>query len=107
MIYIQRDEYENGKHYFDEGMHIELFDDEIEICSDVKAVKVGGHSIGSSIVEIINDDKTYIISGDECYIRECLDKKIPTGSSYCTKKSCEFINKYSDKKYDVLLCHDV
>lgn len=48
----------------------------------------------------------YIISGDECYSKECLKNKIPTGSSVCPEKSVEFIEKYSDSKYTVLLCHD-
>ena len=47
-----------------------------------------------------------LVAGDECYLRECLDNKIPTGSSFNQKASREFIEKYSDKKYTVLLCHD-
>lgn len=107
-IYIQRDEYEGGKNYFAEGMNIKLFNDEMQICSGVKAVKIGGHSKGSCIVEISDREKKYIIAGDECYLRECLEKHIPTGSSYCLQKSREFIEKYSnEEKYTVLLCHDV
>lgn len=106
MIYIQRDEYESGKHYFSEGMNIELFDDEMQICSFVKAVKIGGHSKGSCIVEININKNKYILAGDECYLRECLDKKIATGASYCPQKSREFIEKYSSGEYTVLLCHD-
>ncbi len=105
-IYIQRDEYESGKGYFAEGMNLKLFDDEIQICSDVKAVKIGGHSKGSCIVEISDGEKRYIIAGDECYLRECLEKQIPTGSSYCLEKSREFIEKYGNGEYTVLLCHE-
>ena len=47
-----------------------------------------------------------MVSGDECYLRECIEKKIPTGSSYDKKASKEFIEKYSDDKYTVLFCHD-
>ena len=106
VIYIQRDEYESGRRYFSEGMNIKLFDDEIQICPDVKAIKIGGHSKGSCIVEIAENREKYIIAGDECYMRECLDKRIPTGSSYCPKKSREFIEKYSGSEYTVMLCHD-
>ena len=87
-------------------MNIKLFDDEIQICSDVKAVKIGGHSKGSCVVEITGNGKKYIISGDECYLHECLDKRIPTGSSYCPEKSREFIEKYGNGEYTVLLCHE-
>ncbi|MDD6564087.1 MAG: N-acyl homoserine lactonase family protein [Clostridiales bacterium] len=106
VIYIQRDEYESGKGYLAEGMNIKLFDDEMQVSDGVRAVKIGGHSKGSCIVEVTDDKKTYIISGDECYLRECLDKKIPTGTSYCPEKSREFIEKYSSGEYTVLLCHD-
>ena len=106
VIYIQRDEYESGRRYFSEGMSVRLFDDEIQICPDVKVIKIGGHSKGSCIVEIAENREKYIIAGDECYMRECLDKRIPTGSSYCPKKSREFIEKYSGSEYTVMLCHD-
>lgn len=104
VIYIQKDEYESGKEYFGGNMNITLFDDEIQICENVKAIKIGGHSKGSCIVEINTESGKYIIAGDECYLRECLDKKIPTGTSCCIEKSREFIEKYG--KYNVLLCHD-
>lgn len=106
VIYIQRDEYNDGKKYIGEDTNIKLFDDEAQICSCVKAVKIGGHSKGSCIVEIYDEDDKYVIVGDECYSRECLDKKIPTGSSYCLEKSREFIEKYTDGEYKLLLCHE-
>ena len=106
VIYIQRDEYDMGKNYFSDNMNIKLFDDEIQICSTVKAVKIGGHSKGSCVVEITDNKKKYVIAGDECYLRECLNKKIPTGASYCLQKSHEFIEKYSSGEYTVLMCHD-
>jgi glyoxylase-like metal-dependent hydrolase (beta-lactamase superfamily II) len=106
-IYIQRDEYENGKNYFAASADIRLFDDEIQLCDGVKTIKIGGHSAGSCIVEITDECGISIIAGDECYIRECLDKKIPTGTSYCPEKSRRFIEKYSSGEYKVLLCHDV
>lgn len=106
-IYIQRDEYKNGRNYFSDGMEIKLFDEEVEICPNVKAVKIGGHSKGSCIVEISDREKKYIIAGDECYMKECLEKQILTGVSYCLQNSREFIEKYGSGEYTVLLCHDV
>lgn len=106
VIYIQRDEYENGKGYFAENMDIRLFDEEACICTDVHAEKIGGHSKGSCIVEITDGENKYIIAGDECYLRECMEKQIPTGCSCCLQKSREFIEKYAGGKYTVLLCHD-
>ena len=74
-------------------------------CFDVKIVIPSTYN-GKPVVEIKEDNKTYVISGDECYLKECLVNKIPTGSSCNKEKSKEFIEKYSDEKYDVLLCHD-
>ena len=106
VIYIQKDEYEWGRDYLDEDMNILTFDEEMEISDGIRAVKIGGHSKGSSIVEVADDRKAYIIAGDECYVKECLDKQIPTGASYNPEKSRSFIQKYCGEKYTVLLCHD-
>ena len=106
VIYIQKDEYEAGKGYLSENLDIRTFDEEILICDGIKSVKIGGHSKGSSIVEITDSDKKYIIAGDECYVRECLTKQIPTGVAYDLQKSLAFIQKYGRGEYTVLLCHD-
>ena len=106
VIYIQKDEYEAGKGYLAENLNIRTFDEEMQICDGIKAVKIGGHSKGSSIVEITDADKKYIIAGDECYMRDCLAKQIPTGVSYNPEKSRAFIKKYGKGEYTVLLCHD-
>lgn len=105
-VYIQKDEYENGKTYFADGMNVKTFDDEVCVVPNLRVVKIGGHSKGSCIVEITDGDDVTILAGDECYMRDCLLKKIPTGCSVCPEKSAEFIEKYSDKKYKVLLCHE-
>ena len=106
VIHIEKDEYENGKKYIPEDFFVNTFDNIYEVCKNVKVLKIGGHTKGSCIVEIKDEDKIYIISGDECYLRECLENKIPTGSSFDLKKSTEFISEYSKSKYTVLFCHD-
>lgn len=106
VIYIQKDEYEAGKGYLPENLNILTFDEEMQICDGIKAVKIGGHSKGSSIVEITDSGKKYIIAGDECYKGDCLTKQIPTGSSYNPEKSRDFVKKYGNGDYTVLLCHD-
>jgi len=106
VIHIQKDEYESGKRYFPDGFNVNIFENELVVCENIKVIKIGGHSKGSCIVEITNDDKIYVIAGDECYLRECLTKKIPTGSSYNLNASKDFIEKYCDNRYTVLLCHD-
>lgn len=104
-VFMQKDEYEIGKGYINENMKVTLFDDEAEICGGVKAVKIGGHSRGSCVVEI-NGDNKYVIVGDECYKRVCIDMNIPTGASYSLEKSKDFIRKYGNGEYKILICHD-
>ena len=106
LIHIQRDEYESGKEYIPDDFNVNIFETEFSVSENIKILKIGGHSKGSCIVEIKNDGKNYIIAGDECYMRECLTKKIPTGSSFNCQASMDFIEKYSDRMYTVLLCHD-
>ena len=106
VIHIQKDEFEYGKTYIPSELKLNLFDNEFYITKNVKVINIGGHSIGSCIVEIYKDKKIYVVSGDECYLRENLTQKIPTGSSFNKQKSEQFILKYSDTKYEVLLCHD-
>lgn len=106
VIYIQKDEYVAGKDYLSKDLKLRTFEEEMRICDGVKAVKIGGHSKGSSIVEITDADKKYVIAGDECYMRECLTKQIPTGASYNPEKSRAFIQKYGKGGYTVFLCHD-
>ena len=105
-VYIQKDEYEKGKKYIPESTPTVLFDDELLICEGVKAIKIGGHSKGSCIVEIQDGNRISVIVGDECYLSDCIEKQIPTGASVCPERSQQFIEKYSDKKYNLLYCHD-
>ena len=106
VVYIQKDEYEKGKQYFGTEQTVKTFDDEMQVCDGVKVIKIAGHSVGSSIVEIDGEDKPTIIAGDECYSRQCLTKKTPTGMPLNPESSKAFIEKYSSDEYNVLLCHD-
>ena len=105
--FIQKDEYEAGKGYLAENLNIRTFDEKMQICDGIKAVKIGGHSKGSSIVEITDSGKKTIIAGDECYSRECLTRQIPPGAPVNPEKSRAFIQKYGRGEYRVLLCHDI
>ena len=105
-IHIQKDEYVRGMQYIPDEIRVNLFEDEYEFSSYLKIIKIGGHSKGSCIVEINKENKTFVIVGDECYLKECLINKIPTGSSFNQDASRRFIEKYSEPQYDILLCHD-
>ncbi len=105
-VYIQTEEYANAKRYISQRSRVQLFDDVFSIEKNIRVVKIGGHSIGSSIVEIDHGDVTYVVAGDECYVNACIARHHPTGSSYNPKQSSQFVEKYSDSKYRVLTMHD-
>lgn len=106
LIHIQAQEYESAKAAIPHDFRVNTFEDSFLLEDDLKIVKIGGHSVGSSIVEASFDNKKYVLCGDECYKRENLLKKIPTGCSFNPIKSEEFIEKYSSTEYTCLLCHD-
>lgn len=106
-IYIQKEEYEVGKRYIPANAQVMTFDQEYEVCDSVKIIKIGGHSIGSCIVQIDDRTPVVILAGDECYQYACLEGNIPTGCSCNRQKSRAFIEKYSKKEYTVLLCHEL
>lgn len=104
-VFIQRDEYEDGKNYICGTAEAVLFDDEVTVCDGVRLVKIGGHSVGSSVVEIELSGKIYVIAGDECYSKYNLENKVPTAVSCNAENSKKFIQKYANSKYEVLLIH--
>lgn len=106
-IHIQKDEYACGKGYIPDGAKLNLFDEGTVVGGCIEVVNIGGHSFGSCIALFDFEGKRYAICGDECYLRENLAKKIPTGSSHAPDKSAAFIEEYSKDKYVTLLCHDM
>lgn len=107
VIHIQRDEYINAKKYIPQDMRVKIFDSEKTVAEGIIAVKIGGHTKGSCIVTAEFQGGLWVICGDECYSRENLLNKIPTGSSFNIQKSKEFVEKYSKPQYKTLLCHDL
>ena len=105
-VHIQCDEYEIGKKYLSENTDVLTFCDQKEIDEGVKAVKIGGHSIGSCVVECQKDGKTFVLCGDECYSFYNLINKVPTATTSSPQKSKMFIDKYSKSPYECLLCHE-
>ena len=106
VVHIQREEAKIGAKYLQEIKQVELFDDEVTVAGCVRVRKIGGHSLGSCVVELDTGDKTWVIAGDECYSYDCLNLQIPTGSSRCPENSKKFIEEYAREGYRVLLCHD-
>ncbi len=106
-IHIQETEYlDDGKEYIPETYRVHTFESEFQLTDKIVARKIGGHRNGSSIVICYADDKKYVLCGDECYVKACFDKQIPTGSSYHPEISEHFIKEYSETDCVPLLFHD-
>jgi glyoxylase-like metal-dependent hydrolase (beta-lactamase superfamily II) len=98
VVHIQKDEASAGAKYL-KGLQVETFDEGCRIAECVEVKKIAGHSIGSSIAIIHYQGRRIVLAGDECYVRACLDRRIPTGASRNPKKSEEFIRTYSGVEY--------
>lgn len=106
LVHITEDAYLNGKKYIPENMLVNVFRDEYSIDAQIKAIKWGGHAVGSAIVEIMTDNTVHIFAGDECYTNENIRRKIPTGVSVNKERSVEFVEKFSSSGFPVHTCHD-
>ncbi len=106
VVYIQQDEYKRGKEYLNNNKEVICFRGSYMVAECIQIVEIGGHATGSCIVLFNNNNKKYLLAGDECYLKECLDKKIPTGSAECLEKSIAFLQTYGNGEYEVLLCHE-
>ncbi|MBO5211875.1 MAG: MBL fold metallo-hydrolase [Clostridia bacterium] len=107
LVHISEEEYLNGRKYIPDNMRVNIFKETSVIDNQIEVIKWGGHSVGSAIVEIKDNNITHILAGDECYINDCIVRRISTGAYYDLEKSRVFVEKYSDKKYRVHTCHDI
>lgn len=106
VIHIQEAEAQRGSAYLKCCNKVETFEDNTLVAGCVRVRKIGGHSIGSCVVELEREEEIWVIAGDECYSYDCLNLQIPTGSSHCPENSKQFVEQYARKPYRVLLCHD-
>ena len=106
VIHMQEKEYELGKNYIPKCMNVELFAEEKMLADGLILKKIGGHSVGSSIVLCRGNQQDYVFCGDECYVKACFEKQIPTGSSYSPDVSEEFVRVYGQERYKLLLFHE-
>lgn len=106
LLHIQEDEYAEGQQMIPEDFRVKTFKDSLSVADAIVVKRIGGHTLGSCIVEFRYGGTCYVFSGDECYARECLTYKRPTGSSCNLKQSEYFVNEYSKDCYKVFLCHE-
>lgn len=106
-VYIQENEYEKAraKGFLDSAVRVVTFTEEL-LVGPLRLLRWGGHSVGSTLAFLTYEGREYVMCGDECYVRECLLERRPTGASKNPLQSRAFVEKFSDPKYTVLLAHD-
>ena len=105
-VYIQSQEAKMADNYIPNKDKLHIFENEVCVGTNITARCIGGHSVGSCVVEIKTDKTVYALCGDECYLPKNIEQKIPTASSYDKQKSKKFIEEYSKAKYTPILFHD-
>ena len=103
---IQTDELPKCRAFLPQDARISLFEEQCELEAGITLRRVGGHTVGSSVVEIETAGLTYVICGDACYSRICLERGIPTGVTRSLAESRAFLEAYGGAGYRVLLAHD-
>ncbi len=88
------------------GDRLVTFDQSYEVVPGMTVRWVGGHTKGSSYVELKLDGKTYILAGDEAYLPENLSKLIPVGSVVDVAANLRFLTMAKNSGADVLTFHD-
>lgn len=114
LIIISYDEYmhviNNGKQAIRERLlreNVITVKDEFLFDNKFKFKVIGGHTIGSSVIYFEENEKNYVITGDECYNRNNLLENRPIGIYSKTEKNESFISDALQKGYIPLPYHDL
>lgn len=82
------------------------FDASCPVIPGMTVRRVGGHTAGSSVVELAVCGKTYFLAGDEAYLPENLAKLIPVGSAVDVEANLKFLTMAKRSGAEVLTLHD-
>jgi len=86
--------------------NITTFDDEIMLYNFFKIKKIGGHSIGSSVVFFEYKGGKYCFTGDEFYLTDNIEKNIGSGTVANHRKNIDFLKFLVSGNYKLFLFHD-
>ena len=103
-IYIQEEALAKGQRYIPDGAEVVPFCDACTVAEGVEVVRIGGHAVGSSVVNFTDNGIPYTVVGDECYTPACMAQGIPTGVSKDPARSAAFLRDYGQRH--LLYCHD-
>lgn len=116
-IYIQRDEWQNFKKrpsrllqpivdFLDNYPNLVLFDGEYLLYDKFRIVRIGGHTIGSSVVYFDHNQKKCVLTGDECYTTNNYLESKAVGALYNLQSNLNFINHIKGTNFVKYTFHD-
>ena len=82
------------------------FSDVHPVTDRIRMVHIGGHSRGSSVIEIKTPGKTIVLCGDECYDKRIFELPERLAGSVCRESSLAFFRKYASPEYLPIIFHD-
>ena len=104
-IYIHESEVDEIKQYVTSSK-VQTFQNEYSIDERITIKHIGGHSKGSSVVEITTADTIFVLCGDETYHKDCFACPQNSGGSRNRERTLTFFNEYSKDKYTTILAHE-
>lgn len=111
---IQEDEYElmrKDKELNDQlkilaQERITLFKDEYAVTPQIKIKRVGGHTRGSSVIELVGRQQRFLFPGDNCYLEVNCREKRYVGEVENAAENKSFIDAHIDYPGLILTHHD-
>jgi len=82
------------------------FDESYQVVPGMTVRRAGGHTHGSSYVELQAGEKTYLLAGDEAYLPENVSKLQPVGSFTDSAANLTFLTLAKNSGAEVLTFHD-
>lgn len=86
--------------------HVILVEDEYIFDHKFRFKVIGGHTPGSSVIYFEENNKNYVITGDECYACDNMLNNIPIGISSDGQKNEKFIADGHNQRLIPLPYHD-
>lgn len=82
------------------------FDASYAVVPGMTVRRVGGHTPGSSYVELVLGGKIWLLAGDEAYLPENVSKLMPVGSTVDAAANLAFLTMAKNSGAVVLTLHD-
>jgi glyoxylase-like metal-dependent hydrolase (beta-lactamase superfamily II) len=89
--------------YLAGNTRVRTFTDATVLYDFLHVEKVGGHTIGSSVLWFTKGDTTYLLPGDECYVADNARKGLPIGYYRDLATNKQYVESVSRMKNTVVL----